>query len=555
MDGHHPLLRRQLLRHMPDGAASAPEWQEFLRVVSEAYGEFDFARRLVERALELSSTELHAANAELRGVLEIMPDLLFRVCSDGRISGVIESNAILNHPLVARLADRSTEKECPRTAAFWRAVRNVRESRSAERLELDCETEHGTIAYELRLLPFVGEDLIGIARDIAERRQAEQDRLILGKLESTGILAGGIAHDFNNLLTAMLLNVQGARHAGFEPAEVDRCFRETERCVFAAQALTQQLLAFARGGAANWQLIVLRSVIEDAVPVTLSGSNVRGHLTIAPNLWVVNADPAQIGQLIRNLVLNAREAMPGGGEVAVTVENKTLTARQVGSLPAGDYVHITVVDHGPGIPADVLPKIFDPYFSTKTRGAQKGMGLGLTICHSIVKRHGGAILGESSVGVGSTFHVYLPACAREMAKAEVAPPPNVAKRAGRVLVMDDEPMIRTAFKHVLAHLGFEAEVVADGSEALERYSAASAAGKGFDAVMLDLTVRGEMGGIETMRALRERDPAVCGIVMSGYNGDQVMRSYTEHGFKAALAKPCTESAVQTALQQALANSR
>jgi signal transduction histidine kinase len=249
---------------------------------------------------------------------------------------------------------------------------------------------------------------VAIRADITARKQAEDDRLILNKLESTGILAGGIAHDFNNLLTTILLNLALAQEHSPPDTTSTRLLDEARKAVLMARGLTQQLIALAQGGAPRRKPTRVAGLIEETVRASLSGSRVRSDSHLADDLWWTEVDEGQVAQVIRNIVLNAREAMPEGGTISVLAENAVLVTHP--SLPPGDYIRVTIADQGPGIPVDVLPKIFDPYFSTKRRGSQKGMGLGLTICHVIVQKHGGAIDVESKIGCGTTFHIHVPAC-------------------------------------------------------------------------------------------------------------------------------------------------
>jgi len=244
----------------------------------------------------------------------------------------------------------------------------------------------------------------------------------------------------------------------------------------------------------------------------------------------------QLGQVLRNIVLNAREAMPGGGMVSVRAENVVQEGNQQSSLDPGHYVRISVSDQGGGIEKDVLPRIFDPYFSTKQRGDQKGMGLGLTICYTIVQKHRGAITVESTVGVGTTFHIYLPALPSRK-QTEKAPEPKRIARPGRILVMDDQEEVRDVLGRLLQQMGHEVELVDDGQKAIELYGSARALGRPFDAVILDLTVPGGVGGMEAIQALLKIDSAVKAVVMSGYAHDPVVVQPNRYGFKGGLAKP------------------
>jgi two-component system, cell cycle sensor histidine kinase and response regulator CckA len=375
---------------------------------------------------------------------------------------------------------------------------------------------------------------VAIRADITARKQAEADRLILNKLESTGILAGGIAHDFNNLLTTILLNVALAQESSPPDATRTKLLEEAKKAVLMARGLTQQLIALAQGAAPVRKSTRVAGLVEESARAALSGSRVRCEFQLPDDLWWSEVDEGQVAQVVRNIVLNAREAMPEGGVISVLAENAVLVSHP--SLPPGNYIRMTIADQGPGIPGEVLPKIFDPYFSTKQRGSQKGMGLGLTICHAIVQKHGGAIDVESKTGIGTTFHIHFPACRAqpgpETVAAEVLQP-----RPGRVLLMDDEEGVREIVGALLQHMGHEVELVADGGKAVDAYVNARQQQRPFDAVILDLTVRGGVGGQEALRILLELDPAVKAIVMSGYAEDPAVLEPERYGFKGVLPKP------------------
>jgi PAS domain S-box-containing protein len=389
--------------------------------------------------------------------------------------------------------------------------------------------------------------------DITEHKRAEADRLIMNKLESTGILAGGIAHDFNNLLTVVLLNLELSLALIPAGEELAQLLEQAKKASLTASGLTQQLITFAKGGAPVRKPTRLSGVIQESVLPALSGSNVRCEFSLAEDLWMAEVDAGQIGQVIRNLVLNAREAMPQGGVVFVRAENMVLSAQEQPSLPAGEYVRVSVADQGDGIPKHVLPKIFDPYFSTKQEGQQRGMGLGLTICHAIIQKHQGAIAVESAVVGGTTFHIYLPAT-RKLSGEEKAPVPAGVSRHGRVLVMDDEEGVRKVVGLTLWGMGHEVELAEDGQMAVEVYKKAKSLGRHFDVVILDLTVRGGMGGQETIQVLLKIDPTVKAIAMSGYVHDPVILEPERHGFKGTLAKPFDVGKLQEILSRVMGSS-
>lgn len=379
----------------------------------------------------------------------------------------------------------------------------------------------------------------GVVIDISERKEAEEKRLVRSKLESTGILAGGIAHDFNNLLASILLSLDVAQSRHSSPERLDECMRTIRQSTLAAGGLTKLLIAFARGGDPVRQWVSLAPLIRAAVGGTLSGSTTDATLAIAPDLWLTEVDDGQMGQVIRNLVLNAREAMTEGGLVAVRAENVVLPLPEGGPvLPAGEYVKVSVSDHGIGIAPDVLPRIFDPYFSTKTRSEQKGMGLGLTICHAIVQNHGGGMMVTSTLGKGSVFSIYLPA-SRGSVQTEPAttPRPRTGRLRGKILVMDDEPTMRRVVALAIEQLGCAVVTAENGAEAVQRFLEEKERGEPVDLAILDLMVRGGIGGVETLKSLRQLMPTIPAVVMSGYSDDETLPNYARFGFQDVLRKP------------------
>jgi len=377
--------------------------------------------------------------------------------------------------------------------------------------------------------------VIETVNNITEKHLLEEERLKTQKLESIGTLAGGIAHDFNNLLQGIFGYISMAKMTMDRRDRALAMLEQAENALHQSVNLTTQLLTFSKGGKPVKKPIDIRPVIENAARFTLSGSRSDFHVDIAKDLWNTEADEGQIGQVIQNIVLNADQAMPLGGSVMVSAKN---VAESSASLPQvlsrGNYIMISIEDTGVGIPEQYVGKIFDPYFTTK----EKGSGLGLATSYSIVRNHGGMIDVRTKPGKGSTFTVYLPAIAGEDPTASpVRPPERSAQRTARVLVMDDEEIIRTLSRELVNALGHEVDDAKHGQETLEKYQGAIAAGRPFDIVILDLTVRGGMGGVETIQKLREIDPGVKAIVTSGYSDDAAIAHHVAHGFKAYLKKP------------------
>jgi PAS domain S-box-containing protein len=369
-------------------------------------------------------------------------------------------------------------------------------------------------------------------RDVTEQRRTEGIALRAQKLESLGALAGGIAHDFNNLLTGILGNVSLARMAMDDPDEISRRLEDAEKAAFRARALTHQLLTFSRGGEPVKRLIDLRSTIRDTAEFVLSGGRCRCEYRISRDLWRVEADEGLLAQVMTNMVMNASQAMPDGGRIVIAASNLDLVS-ETPPVPAGRYVHITVADEGPGIPAENLERIFDPYFSTRP----EGLGLGLAACYSIISRHGGHVIAESEPEGGAVFHIYLAASPpAEDDPGEEAGTADVTG-CGRILVVDDDEMILSVSTGILATLGYRSETATDCTEAREKFRSALASGCPFAAVILDLTMPAGPCGVETLAQLRAIDPGIPAIVSSGYSNSTVLSNPAEYGFDGVVSKP------------------
>ncbi|MFA7382803.1 MAG: ATP-binding protein [Desulfurivibrionaceae bacterium] len=369
-----------------------------------------------------------------------------------------------------------------------------------------------------------------VFRDETEKNRMTADMLKVKKLESVGILAGGIAHDFNNILAAILGNIDLALRLPCDEEATKALLEAAKKASLRAKTLTGQLLTFAKGGEPVKRLAAIGEVIRDSAEFILRGSKVRGDFQLADDLWPVPVDSGQISQVVQNIILNAAQAMPDGGVVEISSRNVHPEENEGDS---GDYVSIVIRDHGPGIPAHLLDNIFDPYFTTKA----EGHGLGLAVTHSIVAKHGGRITVESAEGQGTTFTICLPASPKEKISEE--PVVRVKKATGqvRILVMDDDNMVRSLTLSVLEYLGYAVVLAEDGQEALRLYRENREAGTPIDLAILDLTIPGGMGGRETIKELLALDPQAKVIVSSGYSNDPVMANYREYGFAAMLSKP------------------
>ena len=419
-------------------------------------------------------------------------------------------------------------------------IENDRRAVQTSKPILGQEVNYPFGCLEVNFIPIDHEDgkcnhLVVTARDISIKKEMEEHALKIEKLESVGLLAGGIAHDFNNILTVITGNISLAKlklAKQNEGSQILEMLTEVEKASLQARNLTQQLLTFAKGGAPVLKTYSIGEVLRESIGFSLRGSNVRCDFSLAQGLWPVEIDQGQISQVINNLIINADHAMPEGGIIEVRAENIVITGLEPVPLDVGKFVKISVTDHGIGIPKEYLSKVFDPYFTTK----QKGNGLGLTTAHSIVRKHKGCLLVESILGKGTVFHIYLPASQNEVPSRDI-PKPRILGGKGKILVMDDEKMIRMILKDMLTHMEYEVRCVKDGQEALKEYKGNQEREKPFDAVIMDLTIPGGMGGKQTIRELLKLDPEVKAIVASGYSNDTVMSNYKEYGFKGIISKP------------------
>lgn len=411
--------------------------------------------------------------------------------------------------------------------------------------------------YDCHLEPMRNVDgivlgVVGVAFDVTEKIRMEEELIKAGRLDSLGYLAAGIAHDFNNILTGILGNISMVKPQETLNKETLERLEEAERVVYQARNLTNQLLTFAKGGEPVKKVIHLEETIEEMALFSSRGSNCICTFNIQPGLPAIYADQGQLGQVVHNLVLNAIQAMPQGGEILLSLKSVELTENESLPLEAGNYLLLSVKDQGIGINNDILPKIFDPFFTNKPNGT----GLGLSTSYSIISRHKGHILVQTTPGKGTAFLIYLPV-SKESSNENPASRHSLDSKKitvtgyGRILVMEDDPIIQKLVVRMLEKLGYQAEAVKDGEEAFQYYRQGMDSHSPYRAVIMDLTIPGGMGGKEAILKIKEIDPAVCAIVSSGYSNDPVMAQYQEYGFANAISKPFQFQELAQILQDTL----
>ena len=414
--------------------------------------------------------------------------------------------------------------------------------------EFEAREPNGTTRwFEVHAYPS-GGGVSAFFRDVTERKRAEDDRLTKGKIESLGTLAGGIAHDLNNILTVISGNIGLAQlEAPSEEKNLLGCLAKASQAAQEATHMSSQLLTFSKGGSPVKKIVRMSELLAKSAHFSLHGSNLRAEMDIPPDLWTTEVDPTQIEQVINALMINAREVMPSGGTVDISARNVELENKPGAVLPGGRYIKVAIADHGNGVPSDIATKIFDPYFTTKPVSS----GLGLSISFSIVKKHGGMLHLEQSSPCGAVFSFYLPAARGEPAVIKpMGNGPGMPSPLQRILVMDDEEGIRELTSQLLNTLGYEVTVVTDGVEAINTYERAMRRGENFQAVILDATIRGGMGGLATIARLRNIDPSVVAIICSGYSDEAALAEFLQYGFRGALPKPFTRRDLADVLQRA-----
>jgi PAS domain S-box-containing protein len=398
--------------------------------------------------------------------------------------------------------------------------------------------------------------MIGTNVDITQQKLEGEEKLRLQnhlaqaqRMESVGVLAGGIAHDFNNLMSGIYGYIELAS-AETDPDKIASYLSRATQTLERSRALTTQLLTFAKGGAPIQKIGHLFPFIQETAQFALSGANVACRFEIPRDLWSCNFDRNQIGQVIDNLIINAQQAMPMGGTIEMTARNTVLAEQELPPLVKGNYVKISVTDHGSGISPEMIGHIFEPFFTTKA----KGHGLGLAICYSIVNRHGGCINVESELGKGSSFHLYLPASS-EAVSSSLRKSAIEHHGSGTFLVMDDEIVVQKITSAMLKSLGYEPVCKDNGKDAIDFVRAETQASRPIVGMIFDLTVPGGMGGRAANEEIRKMDTGIPAFVASGYAEDPIMKNPAAYGFRASIAKPFKKGELMEMLETHLSHAK
>ncbi|MDR3557617.1 MAG: ATP-binding protein [Syntrophobacteraceae bacterium] len=385
-----------------------------------------------------------------------------------------------------------------------------------------------------------------------DRKKLQDELFTSRKLEAIGVLAGGIAHDFNNLLFVIMGNINMAQLKIGREHQAQRHLVEAEKACLRAKDLTQKFITFSSGGGLAKCRISLGTLVASIADLVLRGSTTTWEIKGAEDLWDVEVDENQMRQVFTSLIENAGEAMSTGGLISIRTENVVIDGSEPGGIDPGEgrYVKVFIADEGIGIAPENMSSIFDPYFSTKYRGCQKGMGFGLAIAHSVVKKHNGSIKVESLPGRGTTVSVLIPAADLRRQVIPAARPDFTSPRK-RILVMEDEEMPRELIEAMLQLLGYEVDTALDGQRAVELYSQSLSSGRNYDAVILDLAVKVGMGGRQAMGKIKLLNPQVRAIVSSGYSTATIMSDIADCGFCDVLKKPYDLEALQLTLDRIL----
>ncbi|MBN2536354.1 MAG: response regulator [Spirochaetales bacterium] len=413
----------------------------------------------------------------------------------------------------------------------------------------------GTFYTEVRKIPVMKNHRISfvvtIIRDVTDKKKIDQTQLQSGIVDSVSLLASGIAHDYNNLLTTILGNISLAKNYFSHRLLHNEALSGAETAVLRARELTQQLLTFSQKGTLVKQTGDIGKLLKKSASFFLSGSNIKCDISISDNLYKTSFDKQQIARVFQNLLLNAKQAMPGGGALSIRTRNRIIEEESGVFLPPGKYIEISFIDQGEGMSDEILPRIFNPYFTTK----ESGSGLGLATAYSIVKKHGGTIEVTSKIGEGSTFSVCLPADESiEEVEVEIKRNRDIKKGKGTILLMDDDRDVRDTLKRILEHMGYDVKDAENGNQVISLYTSALKSGRRFDLVILDLTIQGGENGGQVFQNLREYDPLIKAVIISGYGANENFSNLHQMGLKGFIKKPFDVVELSELLEKIIASS-
>ncbi len=370
---------------------------------------------------------------------------------------------------------------------------------------------------------------LGILRDISRFKRLQEEIIRRDKISTIGNLASGIAHDFNNLLSIILGNVSLARMFADEKcSDFIKYLSFAEEGVNKARGLTEQLLSYGKDEAPVLADQSLRSIITDALRLTLSGTAIKTDVHYQPSLWLARIDANQIAQVFTNLFLNARQSMPNEGWLRISAENVMIEENNKILLTKGPHIKVTVSDSGKSIPIHLVDRIFEPFVSTMLNG----VGMGLSIVQKIIQKHQGHINASVEQGAGTRFTIYLPA--RNVPDSQVESEQN---RQRQVLILDDVMEVRLVIEKILERIGVKTVGLGEAGESIQVYRDYYNRGEPFDLVILDLTLPGDMDGVEVLKNLREINNDIYAIAISGFTDNPVIHKPEKYGFKSSLKKP------------------
>ncbi len=503
-------------------------------------------RLLVENIMDV----IWAMDKDLKGLTYVSPSIRNMTgFTPGEIAGMSPADILAPASLKSVMRFLESHIESVRDGSF-RPV--------TVEMELICKGG-GTVCAESTVSAAYADDgipmyIIGVTRDVSERKRAEDRLRQSAKMQAIGELAGGIAHEFNNMLTGILGYANMLRLTAEPGTTVHESARTIERAAERAADLTRKLLGFAQRGRRRREPVNLNDVMRDVI--TLLRQTIKEDIRVScemnPDDLTVTGDAGQLEQVLLNLALNARDAMPSGGEL--TMSAGTVDLDDTSHLPEADilpgrYAVLTVSDTGSGIPPENVERIFEPFFTTKGQG--RGTGMGLAMVYGTVRNHGGFTEVESAPGGGAAFRVYLPQGGCQVPEE---PGPGVHQMAhagsGRVLVVDDEDLVRDVARSMLEVCGYDVVDVSNGLDAVEYYRDH---GERIDLVLLDMVMPG-MSGRECFRALREMNPDVLAVLSTGYGEDGEAREIVQEGMAGLVLKPFSRAALAAVIAEALSGN-